>query len=78
MFDQVIIKYQNGSIAINLDRFFPTSQGNTKKLLRIIDMDWKHKDCIIQNIKNWIEAEIGQCKSGTRKKKLQKNLKALQ
>lgn len=38
------IKYDNGRMTIHLDAFFPTSQARLKKLMKVIDLDWEHKE----------------------------------
>lgn len=55
------IKYPRGHMSIKLDTFFPTSQSNFKKLLRVIEMDWMDQDDHIQKIKNWLIEEIRHC-----------------
>lgn len=52
------IIYPSGYMTISLDKFFPASSDNLKKLIKIIDMDWQHKDQIIQDIVTWINREI--------------------
>lgn len=54
----ITILYPNGRITINLESFFPSSTGNLKMLLKIIDMDWQRKDQIIGNIVSWMNEEI--------------------
>lgn len=58
---QVIIKYPNGCMTINLDNFFPSSEGKIRKLLKIINMDWEQGDSIKQQIKVWMMQEIVLC-----------------
>lgn len=55
------ISYPGGYMNINLETFFPTSQSNFKKLLKVIDMDWQNKDRHIRCIKSWITDEIKLC-----------------
>jgi patatin-like phospholipase/acyl hydrolase len=80
---KVDITYPSGRMTINLENFFPASSGNLKKLLKIIDMDWQHKDLIIRDIVTWMTEEIKKTESMTRlslkqreqrKEKLKKNL----
>jgi hypothetical protein len=54
----VEILYPSGRMTINLDNFFPTTTCDIKKLLKIIDMDWQHKEQIFQTIVSWINEEI--------------------
>lgn len=55
------INYPRGHMSINLDTFFPTSQSNFKKLLRVIEMDWVSQDDLIQAIATWMIDEIKLC-----------------
>lgn len=55
---KVEIIYPSGRMTINLENFFPATSGNLKKLLKIIDMDWQHKDQIISDIVFWMSEEI--------------------
>lgn len=55
------IKYPNGCMKINQENFFPSTNGKIKKLLKIIDMDWEHKDVIRLEIREWMKAEIELC-----------------
>lgn len=59
----ITINYPNGYMTINLDTFFPTSQSNFKKLLKVIEMDWQNRDGHIRLIKQWVEDEIKDCES---------------
>ena len=38
------IKYDNGQMNIHMDAFFPTSQARLKKLLKVIELDYDHRD----------------------------------
>jgi chromosome segregation ATPase len=58
---QIEIKYTNGQMTINLDKFFPSTQKDCKKLLAVIDLDWTHRDELIQSILNWMENEQKEC-----------------
>ena len=55
------IKYPSGQMQVNLEKFFPVSQGGLKKLLTVIEMDWSHEDEIKQDIALWMVEEISQC-----------------
>lgn len=61
MFEQVVIKYPNGCIKINLEKFFPSTPGKIKKIIKIVDMDWEHSEDIRRTISKWMRAEIGLC-----------------
>lgn len=55
------IMYPGGYMNINLEAFFPATQSNFKKLLKVIDMDWQNKDTHIGCIRIWINDEIKLC-----------------
>lgn len=55
------INYSGGYMNINLETFFPTSQSNFNKLIKVIDMDWQNRDKHIQAIKSWCADEIKLC-----------------
>lgn len=44
------IKYDNGQMNIHMDAFFPTSQARLKKLLKIVDLDFEHRNDIVQTM----------------------------
>jgi hypothetical protein len=80
---KVDIVYQSGHMTVNLENFFPATSGNTKKLLKIIEMDQQHKGQIISDIVFWMSEEINHADSlfrlstkqrEQRKEKLKKNL----
>lgn len=41
--DELYIVHSRGHMTIHMDKFFPTSQQNFKKLLKIIELDWYHQ-----------------------------------
>lgn len=89
--DELKIRYRYGQMTIILENFFPSSQKDLKKLLKVIELDWDHKDELIEQITTWIKHRIsylddfyvdGACaekyKADYRAKiKLKKNLKLL-
>ena len=50
----------NGEMIIHMNNFFPTSQAHLKKLLKVIDLDFEHREEHIQTLgaffKNQIES----------------------
>ena len=76
---EIRIRYLNGRVNVNLEKFFPAKQGDVKKLLKVIAMD-RSEAMHLQFIRKWLEKEIGLCDSNSRsrKEKLQKNLGVLQ
>lgn len=90
--DEIItIRYRYGQMTIILGNFFPCSQKDLKKLLKIIELDEDHKDELIEQITTWIRNRIsyldklytdGACTKNfkadcIKKEKLQKNLQLL-
>jgi hypothetical protein len=74
-FGVIEIVYPSGCMTIILRQFFPTTQRDVKKLLKVIDMD-PNGDKHRQAIKSWLEEEIRRCdgNAAKRKEQLQKNL----
>ena len=58
---QIQIKYTNGQMTINLDKFFPSTQKDCKKVLAVINLDWQHQDELIQSILDWMKDEQKEC-----------------
>lgn len=52
------IEYDRGKMLINMDNFFPTSKTRLKKLLKIIDLDYEHKDELIEHLKEFFREQI--------------------
>jgi len=57
--DEILkIRYRHGEMTIILENFFPSSQKNLKKLLKVIELDWDHKDELIEQITTWISEHV--------------------
>lgn len=52
------IKYDNGQMNIHMDAFFPTSQARLKKLLKVVDLDFEHRDEIIQTMQQFFQGKV--------------------
>ena len=52
------IKYDNGEMNINMDAFFPTSQVRLKKLLKVIDLDFSHRDEHINTLNDYFNEKV--------------------
>lgn len=52
------IKYDNGQMNIHMDAFFPTSQARLKKLLKVVDLDFEHKDEIKQTMQQFFQDKV--------------------
>lgn len=52
------IKYDNGQMNIHMDAFFPTSQARLKKLLKVVDLDFEHRDEIIQTMQQFFQDKV--------------------
>lgn len=52
------IKYDNGQMNIRMDAFFPTSQARLKKLLKVVDLDFEHKDEIKQTMQQFFQDKV--------------------
>lgn len=58
--DDLHITYNhgNGEMLIHLDYFFPCSQVRFKKLLKIIELDWQHREELKENLKVHFQKRI--------------------
>ena len=52
------IKYDNGQMNIRMDAFFPTSQARLKKLLKVVDLDFEHKEEIMQTMQQFFQDKV--------------------
>ena len=52
------IKYDNGEMNINMNAFFPTSQVRLKKLLKVIDLDFSHRDEHINTLNDYFNEKV--------------------
>lgn len=54
------IKYDNGQMNIRMDAFFPTSQARLKKLLKVVDLDFEHKEEIMQTMQQFFQDKVNE------------------
>lgn len=54
------IKYDNGQMNIRMDAFFPTSQARLKKLLKVVDLDFEHREEIIQTMQQFFQDKVNE------------------
>ena len=54
------IKYDNGQMNIRMDAFFPTSQARLKKLLNVVDLDFEHREEIIQTMQQFFQDKVNE------------------
>ena len=54
------IKYDNGQMNIRMDAFFPTSQERLKKLLKVVDLDFEHREEIIQTMQQFFQDKVNE------------------
>lgn len=52
------ITYSNGKMIIRMNTFFPTSQARFKKLLKVIDLDFAHRDEHIQTLEQYFNEKV--------------------
>lgn len=50
----VVYNDGNGHMTINCENFFPTSQNKLKQMLKIVDLDYEHKDQVLQNFHSYL------------------------
>lgn len=56
--EELRIKYDRGKMVVILNNFFPTSRARLKKLLKVIDLDYKHSDELIEQLKQFFSEQI--------------------
>jgi len=52
------IRWETGSMDIRLDAFFPCEQARFKKLLKVIDLDWRNCDTLKETLKVYFQQQI--------------------
>ena len=52
------IKYDNGQMNIRMNAFFPTSQARLKKLLKVVDLDFEHREEIMQTMQQFFQDKV--------------------
>lgn len=63
MMNVLYIKWDTGYMNIVMDVFFPCSMAKFKKLLKVIDLDWQHKEELIETLKNYFQNQIPICQT---------------
>ena len=56
--EDLYIQYDTGRMVIHLNNFFPTSQARLKKLVKIIRLDWRHYDELIEKLNVYFQEKI--------------------
>lgn len=56
--DDLYIKWDTGKMLIHLNYFFPTSQVKFNKLLKIINLDWRHEAELQAKLKVYFQDKI--------------------
>lgn len=59
MMGQILyIKWETGYMNINLDVFFPCTKVKFNKLLKVIELDWAHRDELRETLKVYFQERI--------------------
>lgn len=58
MNNDLYIKWETGYMNIHMDFFFPCSQQQFKKLLKVIALDWQHEDELKKTFKVYFQNRI--------------------
>lgn len=58
MNNDLYIKWETGYMNIHMDFFFPYSQQQFKKLLKVIALDWQHEDELKETLKVYFQNRI--------------------
>ena len=56
--EELRIKYDRGKMVVILNNFFPTSRARLKKLPKVIDLDYEHRDELIEHLKQFFSEQI--------------------
>lgn len=56
--EELRIKYDRGKMVVILNNFFLTSRARLKKLLKVIDLDYEHRDELIEHLKQFFSEQI--------------------
>ena len=56
--EELRIKYDRGKMVVILNNFFPTSRTRLKKLLKVIDLDYEHRDELIEHLEQFFSEQI--------------------
>lgn len=56
--EELRIKYDRGKMVVILNNFFPTSRTRLKKLLKVINLDYEHRDELIEHLKQFFSEQI--------------------
>lgn len=56
--EELRIKYDRGKMVVIMNNFFPTSRTRLKKLLKVIDLDYEHRDELIEHLKQFFSEQI--------------------
>lgn len=65
MMEDLHIEYNNGKgqMTIHMNAFFPTSIARLKKLLKIIELDYLHREELVQKLKVYFQKKIPECEA---------------
>lgn len=61
------IRWETGSMDIHLDAFFPCEQARFRKLLKVIDLDWEHRNRLKATLKVYFQEKIPALKEQRKK-----------
>lgn len=69
MMDDLYIRwdYGRGNMVIILDKFFPTTKKNLKKLLSVIALDWEHESELKEKLKVYFQEKQQEHETGKKK-----------
>lgn len=58
MMNDIKITYYTGWMHFDLDAFFPCSLAKFKKLLKVVEMDYEHRNALTEKLKNYFQERI--------------------
>ena len=57
------IRWETGYMTIVLDAFFPCSMEKLKKLLKVVELDWEHRNDLIEKLKVHFQERKAECET---------------
>jgi len=63
MMNDLYIRWNTGEMLIHLDNFFPTSQVQLRKLLKVIELDWEHETELKEKLKVYFQNKKPECEA---------------
>lgn len=72
--------HEDGRMVVRLGAFFPCAQHHLRRLLAVVDMDWRRRDEIVQEIETFLKEKARETRPYDAKyaARLEKNLETVE